>query len=302
MYDGAAMIKSGGYDSDDSGKVGRKELRIELSNKVESVEKSIIENNKEYTSVKESLETRRKLIDELTTQIREILTEDASLAGNINGLESEIVRVNNRLTQMESEGSDREILEKLRKSENEIQIKIDSLEEHQAGFLKKYEELIKEVEVASMEKDDISAEHQEAMIAVVAEERNQDALKFRLSGIEETRVDANSRIESSSEEILLSKQNIIDLTKENEESDLKILELEEERKNLFAERDELNGKKDVLRKERIELDEELREKRLEKDVVAESTQEMELRLTEFKMESERIFNLIFGVFEIILAL
>jgi len=158
--------------------------------------------------------------------------------------------------------------------------------------------LIKEVEVASREKDDISAEHQEAMIAVVAEERNQDALKFRLSGIEETRVDANSRIESSSEEILLSKQNIIDLTNENEESDLKILELEEERKNLFAERDELNGKKDVLRREKNELDEELREKRLEKDAVAESTQEMELRLTEFKMESERIFNHISGTYRV----
>ena len=290
MYDGAAMIKSGGYESDDSGKVGRKELRIELSNKVESVEKAIIENNKEYTSIKESLETTRKLIDELATQIREILTEDASLAGNINGLEAEIVRVNNRLSQMESEGSDKENLDKLRKSENEIQIKIDSLEEHQAGFLKKYEEMIEEVKLASKEKDDISAVHQEAMIAVVAEERNQDALKFRLSGIEETRADANSRIETSSEEILLSKQNIIDLTKENEESDLKILEFERERKDLFVERDELNGKKDELRREKIDLDEELREKRIEKDVVAETTQEMELRLTEYKMESERIFN------------
>ena len=298
MYDGAAMIKSGGYESDDSGKVGRKELRIELSNKIEAVEKSLLENNKEYASAKDSLETTRKLIDELTTQIREILTEDATLAGSINGLESEIVRVNNRLTQMESEGSDKEILEKLRKSEDEIQIKIDSLELHQAGFLKKYEEMIEEVETASKEKDDISAEHQEAMIAVVAEERNQDALKFRLSGIEETRVDANSRIESSSKEIIISKQNIIDLTNENVESDLKILEFEKERKDLFAERDELNGKKEVLRKEKIDLDEELREKRKEKDVVSESTQGMELRLTEYKMESERIFNHISATYRV----
>ena len=298
MYDGAAMIKSGGYESDDTGKIGRKELRNELSRKIEAVEKSLLENEKEYISAKNSLENTRKLIDELTAQVREILTEDASLAGKINGLEAEIVRVNNRLTQMESEGSDKENLEKLRKAGDEIQTKIDSFEEHQAGFLSKYEEMIMEVEMASKEKDDISAQHQEAMIAVVADERNQDALKFRLSGIEETWADAKIRRDSSDEEIKICKQNIIDLKLENEESDLKILELEKERKELFAERDELNRKKDRLRAEKSEIDKELREKRKEKDVVAESTQEMELRLTEFKMDSERIFNHISGAYGI----
>ena len=296
MYDGAAMIKSGGYESDDTGKIGRKELRMELQKKIESVEKSLMENENEYTSAKTSLETTRKVIDEVTTQVRELLTEDAGLAGNINGVEAEMVRVNNRLRQMDTDGSDEENLAQLRKSGNELQVKIDSLEERQAGFLKKYEEMIQEVEMASKEKDEISAEHQEAMIAVVADERNQDALKFRLSGIEETRIDAITRIESSSEENKISKQNIIDLTSENEESDLKILKLEKERIDLFTEREELNEKKDILREEKNGIDEELHAKRKEKDIVAESTQEMELRLTEYKMDSERIFNHISGTY------
>ncbi|MCH7494523.1 MAG: chromosome segregation protein SMC [Candidatus Marinimicrobia bacterium] len=290
LYDGAAMIKSGGHSSADSARVGRKELRDELSVKLEDLEKRIINSEAELKTRLSSLETEKGKIDSLLLREREILSDDAGLAGSIKGIESEIKRVNERLKQMEDEGSDEENIKNMRDSIADKQTGIDLLEERQSGFLKRYEEVMAEVEQASDAKDNASRDHQEATISFVADERNLEALNFRLSGIEETRNETKSRIKDSMEEIARSGRHIESLQKEDEESSGKISELEQERENLLSKRDSFNMKKDEFRAEKAEIDKELRERRKQKDLVAESTNEMELRLTELKMESERIFN------------
>lgn len=290
LYDGAAMIKSGGHASVESARVGRKELRDELSVKLEDLDKRIINSESELKTRLSSLETEKAKIDSLLLREREILSDDAGLAGSIKGIDSEIKRVNERLKQMEDDGSDEENIKNMRDSITNKQTGIDLLEERQSGFLKRYEEVMAEVEQASDAKDNASRDHQEATISFVADERNLEALNFRLSGIEETRNETKSRIKDSMEEIARSGRHIESLQKEDEESSGKISELEQERESLLEKRDSFNLRKEEFRAEKAEIDKELREKRKQKDLVAESTNEMELRLTELKMESERIFN------------
>ena len=290
LYDGAAMIKSGGHASVESARVGRKELRDELSVKLEDLDKRIINSESELKTRLSSLETEKGKIDSLLLREREILSDDAGLAGSIKGIDSEIKRVNERLKQMEDDGSDEENIKNMRDSITNKQTGIDLLEERQSGFLKRYEEVMAEVEQASDAKDNASRDHQEATISFVADERNLEALNFRLSGIEETRNETKSRIKDSMEEIARSGRHIESLQKEDEESSGKISELEQERESLLEKRDSFNLRKEEFRAEKAEIDKELREKRKQKDLVAESTNEMELRLTELKMESERIFN------------
>ena len=292
MYDGAGILKSGGHESDFSSKIGRKELKAELKENLSTIEDRLSSTQKEKESLKSSLETENSSLNDLLTKEREILTEDARLAGNVAGLDSELRRMNEKLGRMNAEGSDDEKLRKLEADSNAIQVKIDSIEQSQSGFMKKYEELSEKKSLASKKKEKASAAHQEATISLMADERNLEALRFRIAGIAETRSETETRIKSSLEEIELSKNTIMSLKSDLEESVGEISGLEDERKTLFEERDTHLDEKEKMRLERNELDRELRERRRKKDLVAESTNEMELRLTEFKMESERIFNYI----------
>ena len=292
MYDGAGLLKSGGQVSDFSSKIGRNELKAELKENLSEIEEGLSNNQKEIESSRASLETENSSLNELLLKEREILTEDARLAGNVAGLDAELRRMNERVRRMNAEGSDDEKLQKLETDANAIQVKIDSLEQSQSGFMQKYEKLSEKMSFSSKKKDEASAAHQEATISLMADERNLEALRFRISGIVETRSDTEVRIKSSFEEIERSKNSIESLKSELEESIDEITVLEEERKSLFEERDTHLDQKEKMRLERNELDRELRERRMQKDQVAESTNEMELRLTEFKMESERIFNYI----------
>ena len=297
MYDGAGLLKSGGYESDLSSKIGRNELKSELKENLSEIEEELINILSEIESSKASLETEKNSQNKLLAKEREILTEDARLAGNVAGLDAELRRMNERLSRMNAEDSDDEKLQKLGADANAIQAKIDSIEQSQSGFMQKYEKLTEKMSFASKKKDEASAAHQEATISLIADERNLEALRFRISGITETRSDTEVRIKSSIEEIERSKNSIESLKSELEESIDEITELEEERKRLFEERDTHLDQKEKMRLERNELDRELRERRRQKDQVAESTNEMELRLTEFKMESERIFNFISNTYD-----
>ena len=292
MYDGAGLLKSGGHESDFSSKIGRNEIKAELKEKLSEIEEELSEVQKEKESNKISLETDKNSLNELLLKEREILTEDARLAGNVAGLDAELRRMNERLSRMNAEGSDDEKVQKLEADANEFQVKIDSIEQSQSGFMQKYEKLSEKMKFASKKKDEASAAHQEATISLMADERNLEALRFRISGITETRSETEDRIKSSFEEIERSKNMIESLKSELTESIDEITGLEEERKTLFEERDTHLDKKEKMRLERNELDRELRERRRQKDRVAESSNEMELRLTEFKMESERILNYI----------
>ena len=256
---------------------------------MEDLEKKIINSKADLKALLSSLETEKSKINSLQLREREILSEDAGLAGSIKGIEFEINRVNERLKQMADEGSDKENINNMRDSIADKQTGLDLLEKRQSGFLERYEELMAEVNKASDAKDGASKDYQEATISFVADERNLEALNFRLTGIKETRNDTRSRIKDSEEEIDRSARHIESLQKDDEESSRKIGELEQEREKLLSKRDSFNIQKDEFRAEKAEIDKELREKRKQKDIVAESTNEMELRLTELKMESERIF-------------
>jgi len=297
VYDGAGLLKSGGHDSDISSKIGRNELKTELKENLFKIEEELSYTQKQIESTKASLETKKSLLNELLAKERAILTEDARLAGNVAGLDAVLRRMIERLSRMNSEGSDDEKLQKLEEDANAIQAKIDSIEQTQSGFMQKYEKLSEMMSLSSKKKDEASAAHQEATISLMADERNLDALRFSTSGIAETLSDTEVRINSSYEEIERSKDTIKSLKSELEESINEITGLEEERRTLFEERDTHLDQKEKMRLERNELDSELRERRRQKDQVAESTNEMELRLTEFKMESERIFNYISNTYD-----
>jgi len=296
MYDGAGLLKSGGHDSDFSNKIGRNELKAELNENLSEIEEEMSNILKERESLKTSLDSEMKVLKELLAKEREILTEDARLTGIISGLDAELRRVNDRLSSMNAEGSDDEKLRKLEAEANAVHEKINSIEQSQSGFMQKYEELSEKMSFASKKKDEASAAHQEATISLMADERNLEALRFRIAGIIETRSETETRIKASYEEIERSKMTIESLKSELKRSVNEIIGLEEERKTLFEERDTHLDRKEEMRLERNELDRELRERRTRKDQVAESTSEMQLRLTEFKMESERIFNYISNTF------